>query len=208
MAKGGSIVGLDVAYTNHGIVAVEQRPVPAAPPALHILEAQQIETPNYGTSPYKKLAKIQYNVDVIAQIVMGLNPQAVFIEDFAYNKHGSSMLEQAGTGYLLRSYFFYEEVPCYVVAPTQLKKFVAGKGNADKTAVAIGLVKRWGLEFNTDDLRDAAVLALIGYYLIHKPHCAAAPIAPNVPTLVKDQVEIINAIEAEWRLHNVGPKGN
>jgi len=37
-----------------------------------------------------------------------------------------------------------------------------GKGNATKEKVAVGVYKRWGQEFTTNDEADAFVLAKIG----------------------------------------------
>ena len=55
------------------------------------------------------------------------------------------------------------------VPPTVLKKFVVGKGNANKLAVVQKVAKRFNREFKTDDMADAFGLAwlagaVLGYY--------------------------------------------
>lgn len=49
-----------------------------------------------------------------------------------------------------------------VVNPTTLKKFATGKGNADKTAMALAAYQRDGIEFNTSDECDAWWLRQFG----------------------------------------------
>ncbi len=45
------------------------------------------------------------------------------------------------------------------VAPATVKKFATGKGNAKKIHVVAAIVKRYGVEFKTDDEYDAYALA-------------------------------------------------
>ncbi len=50
---------------------------------------------------------------------------------------------------------------CYptIVAPTALKKFVMGSGNSKKEQIRLGVYKKWGVEFKTNDEVDAYALA-------------------------------------------------
>jgi hypothetical protein len=52
------------------------------------------------------------------------------------------------------------------VPPTSLKQWVAGKGNADKVAVASALTKRYGEEFATNNQADAFGLLKFGEGLL------------------------------------------
>ncbi len=47
-------------------------------------------------------------------------------------------------------------VDVLVVNPTQLKKFVCGKGNAPKTEVALDILQRWNVRFTDDRGADKA----------------------------------------------------
>lgn len=53
-------------------------------------------------------------------------------------------------------------VPYALVSPATLKAFATGKGNADKTAMALALYKRTGLEFGDDNQVDAWWLRAAG----------------------------------------------
>lgn len=55
------------------------------------------------------------------------------------------------------------EVRIIEVPPATLKKFVTTKGNADKTAMAIRVYKRWGVEFPSDRGGN-----LVDAYCLHK----------------------------------------
>jgi Holliday junction resolvasome RuvABC endonuclease subunit len=58
-----------------------------------------------------------------------------------------------------------------VAPPTVVKKFAAGKGNADKTAVAVGMARLWGegTECRNDNEWDALALATMGAQRIGIP---------------------------------------
>jgi Holliday junction resolvasome RuvABC endonuclease subunit len=55
-------------------------------------------------------------------------------------------------------------VPYVTVPPSSLKKFATGKGTADKTAMAIAALKRYGREFTDDNACDAFWLHMMGRY--------------------------------------------
>lgn len=61
-------------------------------------------------------------------------------------------------------------VPYVLVAPATLKKFATGRGNADKTAMAVAALKRSGMEFGDDNQCDAWWLRVAGLIALgHHP---------------------------------------
>lgn len=52
-------------------------------------------------------------------------------------------------------------IPLIVVAPTQLKKFVRGKGFGDKDSVAEDIERKWGQRIDQNDQADAYGLAKV-----------------------------------------------
>jgi Holliday junction resolvasome RuvABC endonuclease subunit len=56
---------------------------------------------------------------------------------------------------VVRELLIRHDVPYAVVTPATLKAYATGKGNADKTAMAIAALKRAGLEFGDDNQCDA-----------------------------------------------------
>jgi crossover junction endodeoxyribonuclease RuvC len=66
------------------------------------------------------------------------------------------------------------------VAPTTLKKYATGKGNADKAEVISALSRRYGRTFKSDDAADAYALMQIGL-------CLSGVVAPET----RAQAEVI-----------------
>lgn len=55
----------------------------------------------------------------------------------------------------VRHYLLAKGIPYVLMPPATLKKFATGRGNADKTAMAIAALKRGGREFADDNQVDA-----------------------------------------------------
>ena len=77
-------------------------------------------------------------------------------------------------------------VPYALVAPATLKKFATGKGNADKTAMALALYKRAGIELGDDNQVDAWWLWAAG--MTHLGHPPVQLPADQVAALDSDKV--------------------
>lgn len=69
----------------------------------------------------------------------------------------------------VRSVLFDHDTPHAMVPPATLKKFATGRGNADKTAMAIAALKRAGVEFADDNECDAWWLRQAGLYRLGVP---------------------------------------
>jgi len=54
----------------------------------------------------------------------------------------------------------YNEMKSYIITtPTTLKKFITGKGNAKKELMLLKVYKKWGKEFDNNNICDAYSLA-------------------------------------------------
>ncbi|MET8766370.1 Holliday junction endonuclease [Streptomyces sp. NPDC004658] len=62
----------------------------------------------------------------------------------------------------VRTVLLDEGIPYVLVTPATLKAYATGKGNADKTAMAIAALKRAGREFGDDNQCDAWWLRAAG----------------------------------------------
>ena len=84
----------------------------------------------------------------------------VILEDFGFaSQSGFAM---GGLGWLVRWHLWKAGIPYICVAPTRLKKFATGKGNADKSVVLKEVYKRWGFDTENHNIADAFVLMQIG----------------------------------------------
>jgi Holliday junction resolvasome RuvABC endonuclease subunit len=87
-------------------------------------------------------------------------PDLVVIEDLP--THAKSAGITGMVHGVVRELLSTAGVPYTLVSPATLKKFATGKGNADKTAMAIAALKRAGLEFPDDNQVDAFWLHAMG----------------------------------------------
>ena len=69
-------------------------------------------------------------------------------------------------GGVMRVAMLEADVPFLAIAPTVLKKFVTGKGNAPKSVVMKYLLSYFKIDVDEDDAADATGLALMGAYLV------------------------------------------
>ena len=61
------------------------------------------------------------------------------------------------------------EMEILIVPPATLKKWVTGKGNADKKQMKAAVRKRWKYDFKSDDECDAVALLYFGeFYFKHR----------------------------------------
>lgn len=82
------------------------------------------------------------------------------IEDLPTHAHSAGITGMVHGA--VRAMLLDEEIPYVLVAPATLKKFATGRGNCDKTAMAVAALKRAGVEFEDDNACDAWWLRMAG----------------------------------------------
>jgi len=88
-------------------------------------------------------------------------PELCLVEGYAYAAKGRSVISLGELGGVVREYIVGISDITVEVPPTTLKRFLTGKGNANKLAVTQKLVRRFDREFKTDNLADSFGLALL-----------------------------------------------
>lgn len=86
----------------------------------------------------------------------------VVIEGYAFGAKGSSGISLGELGGVVRLKLFDCKIPYVEVPPTQVKKFVTGKGGAPKDVMLKEVLKRWNFDTNDDNVADAYSLMQIG----------------------------------------------
>lgn len=140
-------VGIDPSFNSTGIIVLDEN-------------AEIVDEKNFSLAKYdeieEKLLKFEENISFIPTITrLG----GVYIEGPAYMASGKYILQMGAMHFLLRLFLYKRDVFFKVIAPGTLKKFVTGKGNAKKDLMLLKVYKRWGVEFEVDDLADAYGLA-------------------------------------------------
>lgn len=85
----------------------------------------------------------------------------VFLEEYAFAAQGRAF-GLGEWGGVARCLLADNALHVFSVSPGTLKKFVTGKGNAKKNEMLLGVFKKWGASFHSDDEADAYSLTQFG----------------------------------------------
>ena len=103
-----------------------------------------------------------------------------------------SAIKLAMLGTVVRMTLFELKLPFMLIAPTQLKKYVTGKGNAQKDMMLMQIFKKYNIEAKDDNQADACGLAFLAEALL-KPFDG----------LPKPQQEVLTVIKADRPRYNL-----
>ena len=93
-----------------------------------------------------------------------VNLKMIYVEGLSYGSKGQAALELAGLHYLFRYSLCISSTPYKIIPPTELKKFLTGKGNSKKELMLLHCYKKFGIEFDSNDLCDAYCLARYAFH--------------------------------------------
>ena len=138
-------VGLDLS-TKTGLVIIDE--------LGNVLTEKEI------TSKFKE--DPQRMIDLTEQVLTHLKKDDIIaVEGFSYGSRGRGVAFQYGYGYSVQISLYKNDFNYLVVTPSQVKKFATGLGNANKESMILPIYKRWGYEHESDNVRDAFILAQI-----------------------------------------------
>ena len=146
-------VGLDLSLTATGLVVLEDN---------KMVEKKIIRSKKLGDKPSDESLSIYTLAEDIFDVLDEHKPDAVAIEGLAFALSKTTAFAQlAALNYIVRINLMNASTPTIIVAPTTLKKFVTGKGNAQKDSMLLEIFKRWGVTFFDDNEADAYALARV-----------------------------------------------
>lgn len=156
MIKAQAFVGIDPSLTHTGLIILN--------PHGDILIQKAIITKPSKDGWRAQVARQQ---KIVAEIGQHINQTVsmygisiIFCEDYAPSRYAKSSIPTCELGGLLRAMLSKLPDTIAFVPPAVLKKFAAGKGNADKVAVSVAIATRFNVNFGSDDnLYDAYALA-------------------------------------------------
>lgn len=144
--KWDRVVGLDLSLVSTGVANIKQG----------AFSALTLKTKERGVARLHDLSTR------LRDLLCTDPPAAVAIEGYSFgsrsNQHsigewgGIAKLEVKRIG-----------LPCIIVPPSCLKKFITGKGNADPSSISMYLLKHWGVEVPQNDMADAVGLAIMAF---------------------------------------------
>lgn len=142
------VVGIDPSLTSTGLCV--------------FYDSGEIATHTLGSSPAEGLSARFTRYDGLLRDVakhIGSSAHLIAIEGYSFDSRGGKAFDRVEYGALLRKDLSFRCDCLIEVPPSSLKLFAAGKGNANKTAMALAVFKRWGREFPDDNQVDAYALA-------------------------------------------------
>lgn len=152
---GPRVIGLDLSLTATGIADFRGREV----------TTKTIRSAPNGQTLRDQRIRLRRIVLEIEEVVshQGEPPRLIVVEGPSYGSKGAGTWDRAGLWWLVVDFIISRRaLPLAVIPPAVLKKFATGRGNADKTAMAVALQKRWGLELRDDNKVDAWWLGAAG----------------------------------------------
>ncbi len=139
-------VGIDPSYNGFAIVILDKD--------ANILE-QDLFNSNKNNEAEDRIIQLESRFKFLAD----LDELIIYIEGPSYSSNGAFTLQMGALHYYLRIFFRKNNMTYKVITPTTLKKFVTGKGQAKKELMLLKTYKKWGEEFDDNNLADAYGLA-------------------------------------------------
>jgi crossover junction endodeoxyribonuclease RuvC len=170
-----TVLGIDPSLTATAICRIES----GCPPKI-----EMSRTKPTGQDALAKLARMRRQAEFACAFAE--ETDVVLIEAPSLASAGRATRDLAGLWWIMFGALAQHGYPIGVVAPSVLKKWTTGAGNADKFRVGQHIAKRWpDVELLGDDQSDALVLASIGLHYLDA--------LPWTPTAF--QVEALGKVE-------------
>jgi crossover junction endodeoxyribonuclease RuvC len=191
-------VGLDLSLTGTGItILTESDLVNNVCPMTRLVSTKPHVA--YPDHTYDLLSRINCINTVISDYVSEYRSEQclVVIEGYAMGfagkkKGGESVGPSTGRlfdlgelGGVVKYTLYNRGIKFILVTPGQLKKFATGKGNGPKSNVRVGVLKKWTLDFEDDNICDSYVLARMGFHYM----------GIGLDLCTQEQLKVIAAIE-------------
>lgn len=145
--KDPMFVGLDPSYNSFAIVIIDKDG--------EVIEQKLLKSDTKKEAE-DRIIEMEKDFEFIPNIIC---LQSVYLEGPSYSSDGAFMLQMGALHYYLRIFFRKKNINYKIIAPGTLKKFVTGDGRAKKDLILLKTYKKWGVEFNINDLADAYGLA-------------------------------------------------
>lgn len=165
------VAGLDLSLTATGMAVIEFDPEPD--PSVWTVASFG----HRNDSLAKRAGRLQRLAVNVHESVDFETADLVVVEGPAVMAKGGSNWDRAGLWWMVLDPLLEAGVQIAVAAPSVVKKWAAGKGTADKAAVAVGVSRLWPeVDGENDNEWDALALATMGAQYLK---------LPGVPRLVR-----------------------
>ena len=150
------IIGLDLSLCATGVVVINEKG--------NILEKELVES----SSKEENTPRLTKICITIMKIVNSYKPNLVILEGPTFGVQKTISIFQLGElAGVVKEKLFIQNIPFIIVPPSVLKKFITGKGNAPKDIMMLKIYKKYGIEFENNNLADAYALARYGIQFLN-----------------------------------------
>lgn len=131
-----------------------------------VLEAREATAPK----TLKGMNRADYIACEVVTLIQKYTPKVICLEDYAPKFMGSAIVNIEITA--VSKYMIYQlEYGYWKVPVGTLKKFVTGKGNAQKDLMMKEVFKKWGFDTDNNNIADSFGLAMFGGALENAINC-------------------------------------
>jgi len=155
------ILGVDGSLTSSGLCVLDDTKV--------------IDTNTIPTYDLRGVSRLVYIKKIIRGYLEAHKPDVVVVEGPAMGVKGGRVFDMGEMYGLIKMESCRVCKDVIQVAPTSMKKFITGKGNAKKPQIRDALLTKWDIDIDQEDIADATGLALFAYYTTHKRLCRSLP---------------------------------
>lgn len=148
-------VGLDLSLTGSGVVVLDSKG-----------DVEFAETIKTNQSGEQRLVTIK---DRIITIVSDCQPEMICIENYAMGIRAGQSFSIGELGGVIKVGLYQQGHAFTLVTPTRLKKYITGKGVAEKDMILLSVYKNFGYEAKDNNVADAYGLAHIARSLHKEP---------------------------------------
>jgi len=148
--------GIDPSFKGLGLILLDNN--------IDIIENHLITT-----KPTKSEYDIEFRVkDILCHLTVILSKYnrhnlIIYIEGVSFNSKGQSTVQQAVLNYSIKMWLMDNNITYKSIPPTSLKKFVTGTGKCQKDLILLKIYKKFGIEFDNNNIADAYGLARMCY---------------------------------------------
>lgn len=144
------IAGIDPSLNHTGVVILDEKG--------NLIHQEVIEA-----KKLRGIERLRFVKDRLMKVLIDHDIKSVAIEGYSFGSRGRAVFNIGEMGGVLRVALYEAQIEILDVPPSTLKKFVTGKGNADKEQMRIAIKEKYKIDFDDDNEADAFGLA---HYLI------------------------------------------
>jgi len=140
-------VGMDPSYNGFAIILLDKD--------ANIVE-QKLFKSDSKLEAEDRIIQLEKEFKFVANI---RQLKKLYIEGPSYASRGAFVLQMGALHFFIRIFFRKKNIEYKVITPGTIKKFITGKGTAKKDLMLLKVYKKFGVEFEDDNLCDAYSLA-------------------------------------------------